>query len=156
MTEEQRTVKRKVLPIRGWLAVITELLALRLLWALPPILNAIEVLANAIYRQDRMYFLLALLDTVIAIIVVVLYFATLRGLLQGDRRFRKYFTVLMAIRMATWLVQGIAYGSQDAFGEVFGIAVWDGLMLLYFHKSQRVQAGYFGEAEASASAEEAA
>jgi hypothetical protein len=55
----------------------------------------------------------------------------------------------MAIRLAMVLVNIAIAGVLAYIFDLIGIALFDGLMLLYFYKSKRVRAGYFPEAAAA-------
>jgi O-antigen/teichoic acid export membrane protein len=124
------------------------LLALRTISGLGSLAEPIEILTDIDPALNPVSFLYVLLYIVSAVAIVALTIATVAGLIQGDRRFRKYFILAMAIRLAMALVNLAIDGAAHIF-ELIGIALFDGLMLLYFYKSKRVRTGYFPEAAAA-------
>jgi hypothetical protein len=120
--------------------------ALRLFRAQPLVFTAVVSLVQIHPIYNPLLFLLFLLDAAIMIAVVVLYIRTLKGLLRGEGRFRKYFALAATLRLAWPLVQIMLFGrSLFLNGALWGIVLSDGAMLLYFFKSYRVRENYFPE-----------
>ncbi|MDR0897044.1 MAG: DUF2569 family protein [Oscillospiraceae bacterium] len=146
---KQPELSRQRPPIRGWLAVMVVVLGLRVISGLGSLQEPIEMLTEVNPALNPPLFLYLLLYTVSAVATIALGIATVAGLIQGDRRFRKYFIVTMAIRLAVSLVDMAIIGDVAYISNLIVIALLDGLMLLYFYKSKRVRAGYFPEAAAA-------
>ncbi|MDR0928720.1 MAG: hypothetical protein LBM74_03285, partial [Oscillospiraceae bacterium] len=119
-------------PIRGWLALCTLLVAWRLFRSPPLVLTAVVSLVQIHPIYNPLLFLLYLLDVAIMIAVVVLSTRMLKGLLQGGWYFRKYFTLVTALRVAWPLAQIMLFGRSPFLeGALLGIVLSDGPMLLY-------------------------
>jgi hypothetical protein len=152
---KQPELSRQRPPIRGWLTFMVVLLGLRVISGLGSLQEPIELLTGIDPALNPAWFLYLSLHTLSAVAVIALSIATVAGLIQGDRRFRKYFMVTMAIRLAVALLNMAIVGDVAYISNLIAIALFDGLMLLYFYKSQRVREGYFSEVKAEETAEAA-